>query len=466
MGDFFTPRTCQLPMAEHILHTPRCAVWADMGLGKTTGTLYALRLLSMLEELPPVLVVAPKRVALSVWPSQARQFDNLKFTTSAIVGSYAPARKKALTAEAQIYTINYENLPWLVEGFGKRWPFKIVIADESTKLKSFRLGGPKSTGFRAKMLASVSPYIERFIELTGTPSTNGLQDLWGQFWFIDKGEALGRTYTAFERRWFVRENAFSGRYGRVVPIPGAAQEIEALIKPYVVRVDAADYFHDLQKPIESTVYVELPPPAMAQYKRMQKELFTQLDNSDVTANDAAGVTTKCLQIAAGAVYTDEGNKHWEEVHEEKLLALESIIEESAGAPLLVVYHWAHDRDRILKRFREAELFTDDPRTEERWNKGNIAVMLVHAASAGHGLNLQYGGNRMVFFSTWWDLEHRLQVIERIGPVRQLQAGFKRPVYIYNIVARDTIDELTIARHAAKKSVQDLLLERMKDGHCR
>jgi hypothetical protein len=446
------PRPYQRLMADFIIDTPRCNLWVPMGLGKTSATLTALNILWLAgSKFHPALVIAPKRVAESVWSAEIRkweQFHGLK--CSVLVGSKAD-REAALRRKADIYTINYDNLVWLVEECGKDWPFQIVIADESTKLKGFRL---RHGGKRAAALSKVARLTGRWVNLTGTPSPNGLIDLWGQNWFVDFGHRLGRTFTAFKERWFI-ENVYERT---IEPKPTALPEISERLADVTFCLNANDWF-DLQEPISLPVEVELPPAARKLYDEMERELFIELAGDlSIEAMSGASRSNKCLQIACGAVFDNEEEKSWHEVHDAKLEALRDIVEESAGAPLLVAYNFTFDRERILKAFPGARVLTYDHDIED-WNAGKIAMLLVHPASAGHGLNLQDGGNRLVFYSQGWSLENQLQVIERIGPTRQMQSGYDRPVYVYSIVAADTIEQtVLLPAMFGKRATQDALME--------
>ena len=449
----WTPRGYQPPVIEHILGVPRCAIWAGMGLGKTVSTLTALDALFLAGEDAPALVLSPLRVARTTWPEEARKWNHLRHVSVAAVVGTEAERRLALRTGASVFATNYENLPWLVDYFGERWPFQTVVADESTKLKGFRLRqGTK----RAKSLAKVAHrYVKRFVQLTGTCAPNGLQDLWGQIWFLDQGQRLGRTFDAFRTRWF-RQN-FDG-YGYTA-LPHAQQEIQQLLADICLTVDARDWF-DLREPIVNTIYVDLPPKARAIYRKMEKEMFAEIAGHGVEAVNAAARTSKCLQLANGAAYVDADGR-WEVVHDAKLEALDDVIEEAAGAPVLVAYHFKSDLARLLRAFPQGRPLDQNPETIRDWNAGRIPVLFAHPASAGHGLNLQDGGNILAFFGHNWNLEERLQILERIGPVRQLQAGHDRPVFIHNIVARDTVDELVLERIETKREVQDILLDAMK-----
>lgn len=451
----FTPRAYQHQLIGHMLDLPRCGGWAGMGMGKTVSTLMSLDMLELVEP-GPALVLAPLRVAASTWPDEAKKWGNLRnVEVSAVIGT-PEQRRAALRRPASIYTTNYDNLVWLVEELGERWPFRKVVADESTRLKSFRL---RQGGKRAQALAQVAHCkVDRFIELTGTPSPNGLQDLWGQAWFLDRGQRLGRTWEAFVQRWF-RSIPGDNGFTRIEPMPFAQEQIEDRMRDLCLSLDARDWF-DIRQPIENVIRVELPKRARALYEDMEREMFMQLDGHEIEAFSAAAKTIKCLQIANGAAYTDEAG-NWSEVHDAKLQALEDVIEEAAGMPVLVAYHFKSDLARLLRAFPKGRHLDQDPQTIRDWNAGKIPILFAHPASAGHGLNLQDGGNILVMFGHWWDLEQYQQIVERIGPTRQAQAGHDRPVFIHHIVAADTIDEIVMARRESKRGAQDLLLEAMK-----
>lgn len=444
----YNAHSYQHDMTEFIMDTRRGNVWADMGLGKTVASLTALDTLWLLgSRFHPALVLAPIRVARSVWPRETQKWDHLNnMRVSPIIGN-ATQRKNGLKTPADVYTINYENLPWLVQELGAdNWPFKIVLADESTQLKSFRL---RRGGVRAAALAKVAGHTGRWINLTGTPTPNGLLDLWGQNWFIDHGKRLGQSYTAFTDRWFK-----TNRYTYAVsPLPHAEAEITEAVSDVTLSMRSSDYF-DLPPILENVVEVELNAKTRARYRQMEDELATEIDGKVIEALNAASLSQKLLQFASGAAYTGE-KEEWVKVHDAKIDALKSIVAEQAGAPLIVAYHFKSDLARLRKAFPKGrELKTQ--KDEDDWNKGRIPILWLHPDSAGHGLNLQDGGNAMAFFSHWWKLESFLQVIERIGPMRQLQSGYTRPTILHFIVARNTLDEDVIMRRKTKLSVQDAL----------
>lgn len=446
----FKPHPYQHDIIQHIQTLPRCAVWAGMGTGKTVSTLTALDGLSLVEDVYPVLVLAPLRVARSTWPNEVRKWRHLEHLRVSVITGDLTSRNRALAQSADIYTMNYEQLTWLVERLSKDWPFKTVVADEFTRLKSFRLRqGSKRAGALGKV---AHDKVNRFIGLTGTPSPNGLADLWGQTWFIDKGERLGRTFSAFESRWF--RVGFSG-YG-ITPIPTAQKEIEQRLQDVCVTVNGLP----VSEPIKNVIKVELPVKAKKLYADMERDMFAQIEEHGVEAGNAASKTSKCHQIANGALYVDD-SKEWEHVHDAKIEALDSIIEEAAGAPVLVAYHFKHDLARLQKAFPKARVLDANPKTLDDWNAGKIPVLLAHPQSAGHGLNMAEGGNILAFFSVNWSLEEHQQIIERVGPQRQAQAGLKRPVFLHYLLAEKTVDELIMQRLDTKASVQEVLLSAME-----
>lgn len=465
----FTPRPYQIPMLEHMFEHQRGANWGPMGVGKTLAGLTYLDALEITDP-GPALVAAPDRVAVSTWPDEAEKWDHLRNIEVVPITGNAKQREAALRKPGNVFTINYENVPWLREHIrvNKRdkWPFKKFIGDEATRLKSFRL---RQGGKRARALAELAhSRIKYFLEFSGTPASNGLKDLWGQLWFLDRGARLGLTYTAFMQRWF---QIIQGGDGRplVTPLPFAQEQIQDACRDICMSLDVKEYFN-LKDPIVTVIRVELPARARALYNKMEKELFIEVEGHQVEAFNSASRTMKCLQLANGAIYTTDTvewteeydeRSNWVEVHDAKLQALESVVEEAAGAPILVAYHFKSDLARLLRTFPKGRALDRNPATIREWNAGHIPVLFAHPKSAGHGLNLQDGGNILVFFGHNWNLEEYLQIIERIGPTRQAQAGYDRAMYIYHLVAVDTVDEIVMQRRDSKREVQDLLLAATK-----
>jgi hypothetical protein len=461
-------RPPQIPMTNWMREHKRCSLWAGMGIGKSSAALFVLDWLQILGEIhhnDPTLVIGPARVANDTWPEEVAkwtQFRNMKI----IPLSGTPAQRvDKLRARADIFTISYELMPWLVEHYLERWPLRQVIADESDRLKGFReqKGGTDTSnkkagasGKRAFQAARIAhTLVERWTNLTGTPSPNGLKDLWGQQWYVDRGARLGRTHGAFMQRWFKPKWSGHG----VEPMPHAEKEIHALLADSCLTVDPKDYF-DLKDPIVTQVSVTLPPAARKIYKELERELFAKLqDGQEIEVFNAAALANKCLQVANGAVYTDYPN--WAPVHDEKLDALDSIRREAGGMPLFVAYQFKSDVARILKKFPGAvELRTKEGMA--RFRAGDAEMGLAHPASMGHGIDgLQDVTNVMVRYGHDWNLGARMQMLERIGPMRQLQSGHDRAVFVYDIVATATIDEDVIESHISKRTVQDALLSAMK-----
>lgn len=450
-------RPYQRLIIDHILDKERCNAFVPMGLGKTISTLKAIEALRLVDD-SPALVLAPLRVAQSTWPDEVKKWK-LDLPVTPVIGN-AMQRAHALREDSAVFTINYENLPWLVDWYKyspRPWPFKTIVADEVTKLKGFRT---RQGSKRAKALAEVAhKKVDRWIGLTGTPAPNGLKDLYGPMWFVDGGERLGKSFSAFSQRWF--RKSYDG-FG-MDPLEHAQAEIQGLISDVCLSLDAKDYF-DLKEPITNRIVVDLPYKARQQYRDMEKKMFLELEGhlgpTAIEALNAASKTQKCLQLANGAIYTDE-SRNWQEVHDAKIQALDDVIEEAGGAPVLVAYHFKHDLARLKSAFPRGRVLDSDPETIRSWNAGKIPVLFAHPASAGHGLNLQDGGNILVFFSVNWNLEEHQQIIERIGPVRQLQAGHERPVFIHYILANDTVDFDVLERLESKATVQEVLMKAMK-----
>lgn len=445
-------------MLDHLAQNPRAGIFAGMGSGKTLATLSAMANADLFDE-APVLVIAPKRVANKTWPDEVKAWDHLKHLEIAPIIGTQTERFAALARDVPIHTINYDNLPWLIEHTGiAKFRWKTIIADESTRLKNFRT---QQGGKRSSALGRVAwaPQVKRFVDLTGTPSPNGLVDLWGQLWFLDRGERLGRSYTAYLDRWF-QKPVRGGDFVGVRSVSWAQDQIQDRIRDICITIDPRDYI-DVPDPIRNTIKVELPAKARRMYREMEKEMFLQIREHEIEAVHAASRTIKCLQLANGAIYLNPERTLWEPIHEAKIEALESVLEEAAGMPVLVAYHFKTDLERLRKAFPMGVVFDDNPETENRWNEGRYPIMFIHPASGGHGSNLQWGGNILAFYGHWWDLELRQQVIERIGPMRQFQSGLNRLVYIHDIVAENTVDEDVLLRHESKRGVQDILLEAMK-----
>lgn len=472
MPNEFIPRPWQIPMLEHLYAHKRCALWAGMGLGKTPVVLTWLESMITSGYEGKILIIGPLRVARSVWAKECIKWNHLCYLrVSPIIGTPAQ-RLKAATQDADIYTINYDNLNWIIDFWGASWPYDTVVADEASYLKGHRVSlrrsrktgkeyyagqGAKRSGALAK-IAHI--HISYFVELTGTPAPNGLADLWGQIWFLDRGSRLGTAYSGFIQRWF--RTGFNG-YG-VLPLRHAETEIHARVQDICLALEGKDWFA-LDQPVVNRVQVELPQGARDLYTAMEMEMLISVKDRISSAANAAVRTQKCLQLANGAVYVDPETLHddtagakWYGVHDEKIEALKSTINELAGASVIVCYEFKSDLERLLKAFPKGRVLRSSG-AEEDFKQNRFQILFLHPKSGGHGIDgFQYVCNNMVFFGHNWSLEQHLQVIERIGPVRQMQAGLKRPVYLHYIVAMDTVDEMVMERREGKKSMQDILLE--------
>ncbi len=448
----FVPRDYQARAIDHVCAVPRCALHVGMGLGKTVSVLTALSLLRHVD-VSRVLVLAPLRVASSVWKQEIEKWDHLRSLRSEValaLGTEAE-RVAAIRRDKFITVINYDNVKWLVNRYKDEWPWDAIVCDESSRLKSSRAA-------RFKLLRRVLPKTTRWINMTGTPSPNSLIDLWSQFYLLDKGQRLGSSMYGFESRFF-KPTGYKGY--DLEPYDWTQEEIERRLADITLTLRAQDY---LQLPplIINDIYVDLPTAAQSVYARLERDMWIRLQEGEVMAANAAVLTSKCLQAASGALYVDQTTERWQVLHDAKLDALESIIEEMGGAPLLVAYHWQSDLVRLARRFPRLKTLDTKGSIIEAWNRGEVPLLAVHPASCGHGINLQDGGDTIVFLSHWWALEEYQQVIERIGPTRQAQSGRNRPVTVHHIYARGTIDELVRARRTTKAELQQLLLDRMAD----
>jgi len=446
---------------QHILDNQNAALFIGMGGGKTVATLTAIDALYQGCEINRVLVIAPKRVAESVWPQEIAKWPHLRhLTCKSLVG-----RRHEHDSDEVIHTINFDVLNTKsvrrggetqdVMGFvdmmisSGEWPYDMVVVDESSKLKN-------ATSKRVRALRRSRKHVHRWVNLTGTPAPNGLHDLWSQMWFLDGGQRLGKTLTAFRNRWFSQD--FTTR--KYVPTAVADREIHQRIQDLCLSIDLADYI-DIEQPVHNKIKVPLPAAVRGQYEEMEEEFYVRLDLDEVEAANAAVKSGKLRQIAAGAMYLDEERKQWKELHRAKLDALDEVIEEAAGMPVMVAYQFKFDLARLRKAYPKGATLDDAPDIEERWNAGKIPVLFIHPASAGHGLNLQHGSNIIVLFNQTWNLEEYEQVIERIGPVRQAQSGYKRPVFVHHLIAENTVEEDMLYRLRTKASVQDTLKRAMQ-----
>ena len=447
----YEPHEYQSFATNYIEHHPISALLIDMGLGKTVITLTALfDLLFDSFEIHKVLVVAPLRVGLISWPDELKKWEHLHFLKSSIVIGTEMERLRALKAKADIYIINRENLEWLVTKSGYKFDFDTVVIDE---LSSFKNGRSK----RHKALMTVRPYVKRIIGLTGTPAGNGLMDLWAEFKCLDYGSRLGRFITRYREEYFLPDK----RNGMVVfsykPQAGAEARIYSKISDITISMKAIDH---LKMPdlIEVERAVELDEHEISLYKELVEEMVLELKDKEITSANAAVLTGKLLQIANGAIYSDSGEIV--EIHDRKLDELEDIIEAANGKPLLVAYWFKHDLDRIKKRLDKLGVIyktLDKPENIRQWNDKELQVGLIHPASAGHGLNLQSGGNTIVWFGLTWSLELYQQTVARL--YRQGQKSGS--VVVMHIIAKGTMDELILRALKDKDMTQTRLIDAVK-----
>ncbi|GMB00905.1 DEAD/DEAH box helicase [Pelosinus sp. IPA-1] len=444
----FKPHQYQEYAIKKILELPECGLFLDMGMGKTASALTALdELLFNLFEVSKVLIIAPLRVAESTWTDEIEKWEHLKGLRIAKVLGEEKDRLAALRQKVNIFTINRENVKWLVELYGKKWPFDMVVIDELSNFKS-----PASQRF--KKLKKVRALIKRVLGLTGTPSPNGYLDLWAQVYLLDQGERLGKTFTGYKERYFEPDK----RNGHIVYSwrlkPGAEEAIYAKISDICVSMLAKDWL-TMPERINNVIKVKLPDEAKLKYKQLEKDLLLPLTDSDIVANTAAVLSNKLLQMANGAVYDENGQAF--EIHQGKLEALSDLIESANGNPVLVFYSYKHDLTRIqsyLKKYQVRELKTAQDIKD--WNIGKVSVMVAHPASTGHGLNLQAGGNVIIWFGIPWSLELYQQANARLD-----RQGQKNGVIINHLVTESTMDE-DVMRSIENKAVgQNALLEAVK-----
>ena len=469
----FSPRDYQRALRDFALDAPRCQWWAGTGVGKTASALELACTLLLLGEVRHVLVVSTKRIAKMVWDREIAKWSNFKHLDIAVAVGDQGQRLAAIKKRATITTINYDNLDWLAETVGEHWYWDMVIADESTRLKGLRIDMRRSStgktfarraggGKRAFEIAKYAhKCVRRWINMSGTPLPNGLIDLWGQAWYIDAGQRLGRSFSAFKERWFQQVRVGDDPFAfKLEPLYFAEQQIKDAIRDVTITIDAKDYF-DLPPLVSNTVRVTLPHRAYDQYARMEKEYFAEIEGHEIEAVSAGSKSMKCRQIASGAAYTDDAG-NWVAVHDEKLDAVEDIINELSGASVLVAYYFKSDLARLQKRLPQGRYFDDNPRTLQAFLDRKFSVLFIHPQSGGHGIDgMQNVCNNIVVFSQTWDLESLQQVIERIGPTRQAQAGMNRPCFVHHVIGEGTIEEEMCERIETKASVQDAVKAAMK-----
>lgn len=445
---YFKPHSYQEYAIDKIIELPAVGLFMDMGMGKTVSTLTAvLELLFDYFEVSKVLVIAPLRVADTTWTDEIDKWEHLgELKVAKVLGSKED-RSKALSKQADIYVINRENVSWLVERYKERWPFDMIVVDELSSFKS-----PKSKRF--KDLKKVLPYIKRIVGLTGTPAPNSLLDLWPQLYLLDRGERLGKTLTSYREKYFLPDKRNQHIVYTYKLRPFADQEIHKKISDICISLSAKDYL-DLPERIDNIIKVKLEDRIIKQYKEFEKQKLLELKDTDITAATAGVVVGKLLQMANGQIYDDEGQVHM--IHDAKLEALSEIIENVNGQPVLVFYNFKHDYDSLIRRFKKLEPKTLQTGQDIKdWNEGKTKILLAHPASVGHGLNLQAGGNIIIWYGLTWSLELYQQANARL-----YRQGQKNSVIIHHLVAEGTVDEHVMEVLQTKDKGQSTLLEAVK-----
>lgn len=441
----YEPHSYQRYAIEYIKEHPISAILLDMGLGKTSITLSAVAdLLFDSFEVSKVLVIAPLRVAKTTWKDEIQKWEHLNILEYSIITGTEAERLSALNKQADIYIINRENIQWLVDKSGIEFYFDMVVIDELSSFKSWQ-----SKRFKAFM--KVRPRVKRIVGLTGTPSSNGLMDLFAEFKILDMGERLGRFIGQYRNTYFSPDK----RNGQVIysykPLPFAEKEIYNKISDITISMKAKDYLK-MPELITNNVEVEMSCKELKLYNKLKSDMIIDIDGKELDVPNAAALSNKLLQMANGAVYDDE--KSVVEIHSQKLDALKDLIEASNGKPVLVAYWYKHDKDRLMQRFQAEEINTSSD--IDKWNKGEMPVALIHPASAGHGLNLQQGGSTIVWFGLTWSLELYQQLNARL-----YRQGQKETVVIHHIITKDTIDENVIKALEKKDLSQSSLIEAVK-----
>lgn len=433
----------QVRAVKFCLKALNAALWLDMGLGKTAIILHVIQALIDRVDCHGVLILAPKRVCQAVWRQEAAEWEYTKGLSFSLVQGTAAQRMAALRKPAQIYLVNYENIPWLVDQYihywiqrGKGLPVSMLVMDEVSRLKSTR---ERQGGLRGRRLLEILPYFQHRYGLTGTPASNGYMDLFGQYLCIDGGARLGRSFSSYQQEYFHQMD----RNGYVfAPYADSPEKISGLIGDITISMKNADYLK-LPPVKTNNIYVTLPVKNRKQYEDMEKKFFLSLDSGEtVDIASEASLVNRCLQYAGGAVFLHPGEPEFEKVHEQKMHALEEVMEEAAGAPVLLAYQFRHEAHRIMQKYPKAKWVNSSVSEKamlkigEDWDAGKIPLLIGHPWSIGHGLNLQKGSNILVWYGLNWSQDAYSQTVARL--VRQ---GQTRPVIIHRIITRDTMDEV-------------------------
>lgn len=447
------PHQYQLNAVKFLLNRGSSQLWLDPGLGKTSITLKAIQELHKAQQIKKVLIIAPLRPTYAVWPEEIKKWDDFRGMPYTIL--HGAKKDEAITSPAFIHIINFDGLAWLNKTLKKRgWkcPYDMLVVDEISYLKNTRTN-------RFKSLTPLLDSFKRRVGLTGSPAPNSLLDVFGPQLVIDRGATFGRFITHYRTSFF-----FPTGYGGYTWAlqPGAEKKIHGLLANKVLRMSATDYL-ELPELIMNKVYVTLPDAAMKTYKELEKKLMTDISDGSVTASTAAVAVGKCQQVANGAVYLDGPEKEIHEIHDAKIDAVEELVNGLEGQPCLIGYHFQHDLKRLKKLFPDAPVIgsgvTGDELTSiiDRWNTGQVPVLLAHPQSAGHGLNLQGAGHAVIWFSNTWSLEHHDQFIRRLW-----RQGQRNNIIVHNIIAKKTIDEAIVKAVESKDNTQQTLMNAIRD----
>ena len=441
----YFPHDYQRYATDFIINNPISAVLLEMGLGKSVISLSAINEL-MLDyfDVSRTLVIAPLRVANSTWPDEIKKWDHLKHLNYSVVIGSEKERLDALGKPAHIYLINRENVDWLITKSGIPWKFDMVVIDELSSFKSYQAK-------RFKSLLKVRPKLKRIVGLTGTPSSNGLMDLWAEFRLLDMGERLGRYITYYRQNFFVPDKRNQQMIFSYKPKDGAEKKIYSLISDITISMKSKDFLK-MPECIMNEVIVTLSDKEQKLYNSLKQDMVLSLEEKEIDAINAAALSNKLLQMSNGAVYNDD--KESIHIHDRKLDALEDLLEGANGKPVLVAYWFKHDLEKIKDRFDVREIKSAKDISD--WNEGKIPVALIHPASAGHGLNLQAGGSTIIWFGLTWSLELYQQTNARL-----YRQGQDSTVVIHHILTKGTIDEDVMKALKAKEKIQDALIDSVK-----
>lgn len=448
----YEPYYYQAFAEQFVLDNAEAGLFLDMGMGKTAITLTAVeKLLRDSFDVIKVLVIAPLKPAKETWPAEIKKWDHLKDLKASLVLGPEKERLSALHADADIYIVNRENVSWLVDHYRKRWPFDMVVIDELSSFKS-------SKAARFRDLRKVRKYIKRIVGLTGTPSPNGLLDLWSQAYLLDEGKALGHTITSYREKYFDPDKRNAATIFSWKLKGGAEEEIYKRLDGLCISMKTSDYLQ-LPERLDIRHEVELPKSVMEQYQQLERDMLLPFASGDIDAGTAGILTNKLLQLCGGSVYDENGVA--KDFHDEKLNKLEQLIEEANGQPVLVFYAYKHERDRILAKFPQAVDVKED-NAVTRWNAGEIPIMLAHPASAGHGLNLQFGGHIAIWYNLTWSLELYQQANKRLHRMGQDETVLIHHIIVAGATDSRILNSVLVAKDKTQTALIDALRARIKE----